>query len=142
MLFAILLTFHLLQPASGLVLVNKRATRHVCTGRRSSDLIDPLGITFGCATVALGAGLLQYSMYAGERGLGSFLKDGKGYSKSSYSPLLVKDNKYTLKWLKLPRFDYVEVYGEDDSSSASDSFDTQGASPDSQFQERSVDITD
>ena len=71
-------------------------------------------------------------MLEGDQGLGAFLKDGKGYNKSGYRPATStrsngdnnnnnnnnnndNDNNDPLPWLKLPRFDFVEVAGQQQS---------------------------
>ena len=71
-------------------------------------------------------------MLEGDQGLGAFLKDGKGYNKSGYRPATSTrsngdnnnnnnnnnnddDNNDPLPWLKLPRLDFVEVAGQQQS---------------------------
>ena len=71
-------------------------------------------------------------MLEGDQGLGAFLKDGKGYNKSGYRPATNTrsngdndndnnnnnnndDNNDPLPWLKLPRLDFVEVAGQQQS---------------------------
>lgn len=49
----------------------------------------------------------------GESGLGAFLSDGSGYNKSGFkSQRKMNDMDDPLPWLKLPRFDYVDVAGQ------------------------------
>jgi hypothetical protein len=62
------------------------------------------------------------SLLSGDRGLGAFLSDGSGYSKSGFRPVSKSgDGKESaesgdpLPWLKLPRFDFVDVAGQDSS---------------------------
>jgi hypothetical protein len=63
------------------------------------------------------------SLLSGDRGLGAFLSDGSGYSKSGFRPVSKSaDGKESedsdpLPWLKLPRFDFVDVAGQDSSVS-------------------------
>ena len=47
--------------------------------------VTPLVVGFAMALTA--AGKLQFDAYQGERGLGAYLRDGKGYSNSAYKPL-------------------------------------------------------
>ena len=60
------------------------------------------------------------SMISGDQGLGAFLSDGSGFQKSGFRPRK-SSNKTNdaplsgvdpLPWLKLPRFDFVEVAGQ------------------------------
>jgi hypothetical protein len=74
---------------------------------------------FAIAGVALVLGVAAQSfinqMLQGDQGLGAFLKDGSGYSKSSFSQVRQADKesqKDPLPWLKLPQFDFVEVAGQ------------------------------
>lgn len=51
-------------------------------------------------------------------GLGAFLKDGSGYNRSGYT---MRDSDRAvqsdpLPWLKLPKFDFVEVAGQEKSN--------------------------
>jgi hypothetical protein len=89
---------------------------------RASDLrvvkcfdtsIDPTGITIGFAIVAVGVGLMQYRLFSGKSGIGAFLQDGKNYANSAYEPSNEK-RTVVLPWLKLPKFEYVEVFGDED----------------------------
>mmetsp|Transcript_26740 Transcript_26740/g.61490 ORF Transcript_26740/g.61490 Transcript_26740/m.61490 type:complete len:215 (-) Transcript_26740:77-721(-) len=56
----------------------------------------------------------------GDQGLGAFLRDGSGYSKSGFRPI-ASDNERALgsddplPWLKLPRLDFVDVVGQEES---------------------------
>lgn len=53
------------------------------------------------------------SLLSGDRGLGAFLSDGSGFSKSGFKP--VKDKEEVgdpLPWLQLPKLDFVEVAGQ------------------------------
>lgn len=77
--------------------------------------------------VALGLGFTAQGwinrQLEGEQGLGAFLKDGKGYSRSSFRPLADGDRAASsdpLPWLSLPKLDFVEVAGQEDSGSSSD----------------------
>jgi len=65
-------------------------------------------------------------MLKGDQGLSAFLSDGKGYGKSKFisrkpngsgndAPLGSED---PLPWLKLPKFSYVDVAGQDNTSTA------------------------
>lgn len=60
----------------------------------------------------------------GDRGLGKFLNDGRGYNRSAFTPRRGRDdfNDGTaplskadpLSWLKLPKLDFVEVAGQEE----------------------------
>lgn len=53
------------------------------------------------------------TMLKGDQGLSAFLSDGSGFNKSNFKPTENdrKDND-PLPWLKLPKFDFVEVAGQ------------------------------
>lgn len=54
-------------------------------------------------------------MLQGDQGLGAFLKDGSGYSKSGFRQVRQADEETQndpLPWLKLPQLDFVEVAGQ------------------------------
>lgn len=61
------------------------------------------------------------SMLKGERGLGAFLSDGRGFKKSAFRPLdndnnnanIKSNNADPLPWLKLPELDFVDVAGQE-----------------------------
>ena len=64
-------------------------------------------------------------MLKGEQGLGAFLNDGTGYSKSGFKPRSKRAGAQDdaplggpdpLPWLKLPQFDYVDVAGQETES--------------------------
>ena len=57
-------------------------------------------------------------MLEGDQGLGAFLKDGSGYNKSRFRPASSTNEKQDpLPWLKLPELDFVEVAGQEKTSS-------------------------
>ena len=61
-----------------------------------------------------------------ERGLGSFLSDGKGFKNSKYKPKTASDEKLDggfLRNLQLPQLDFVEVYGVGDEDEDEDEDD-------------------
>ena len=58
-------------------------------------------------------------MLNGEEGLGAFLKDGSGYNRSGFNKVTdQKERDDPLPWLKLPKFDFVEVAGQVDREAA------------------------
>jgi hypothetical protein len=74
---------------------------------------------FAIAGIALVLGVAAQSfinqMLDGDQGLGAYLKDGSGYSKSGFSQVRQTDEKTQkdpLPWLKLPQLDFVEVAGQ------------------------------
>lgn len=76
------------------------------------------------AAIGVGAGALQSKMFGGDRGLGSFLSDGKGYKNSAYKMPRRGGSKPDPGWLRglrLPDLDFVEVYGYDDEDDGDDS---------------------
>jgi hypothetical protein len=87
----------------------------------SSLLVPVLLIVAGSLFVAA-QGWIN-SMLSGDRGLGAFLSDGSGFSKSGFRPVSSGDGKESeseadpLPWLQLPRLDFVEVAGQDSSIS-------------------------
>lgn len=73
-------------------------------------------VVFAFATVAAAAGLLQYSVSSGDKGLGAFL--GK---EKAVNPFYQKDFKAEaprspgfLRGVRLPELPFVEVYGQDE----------------------------
>jgi hypothetical protein len=60
------------------------------------------------------------NMTQGERGLGAYLSDGKGFGGSRFSPAGGSGDAVSgedpLPWLKLPKLDFVEVAGQADSA--------------------------
>ena len=65
-------------------------------------------------------------MLKGDRGLGAFLSDGSGYSGSAFRPRRSDDRSGTdaplsgpdpLPWLQLPKLDFVEVAGQESTTS-------------------------
>ena len=84
-----------------------------------TSIIDPTGITIGFALVSIGVLSQQSSLMNGKSGLGAFLQDGKGYKNSAYQPNDNLEKKDPLPWLKLPKFDFVEVYGAKDDDGLS-----------------------
>jgi hypothetical protein len=87
----------------------------------SPDLLDdtnlppvPL-VLLGGVAVLIAAQVWINKLTAGDDGLGAFLNDGRGFSKSAF--VLDDDNravsKDPLPWLKLPKLDFVEVAGQD-----------------------------
>ena len=57
-------------------------------------------------------------MISGDRGLGAYLSDGKGFAGSRFSPAGGSGDAISgndpLPWLKLPTFEFVEVAGQGD----------------------------
>lgn len=70
----------------------------------------------------------------GDQGLGAFLKDGRGYSNSSFRPILDSDRAVSqgdpLPWLKLPKLDFVEVAGQSNSNNNNSNNDAADAADD------------
>ena len=79
------------------------------------------------ALFALAQGFIN-SLMEGDRGLGAFLSDGEGYSRSAFKPRsklrsdkAQQDSSFDaplggpdpLPWLKLPRLEFVEVAGQE-----------------------------
>eukprot|EP00814_Leptocylindrus_danicus_P017952 CAMPEP_0116007508 /NCGR_PEP_ID=MMETSP0321-20121206/2337_1 /TAXON_ID=163516 /ORGANISM="Leptocylindrus danicus var. danicus, Strain B650" /LENGTH=155 /DNA_ID=CAMNT_0003476209 /DNA_START=72 /DNA_END=539 /DNA_ORIENTATION=+ len=77
---------------------------------------------------ALGIGVAAQSwinfQLDGDRGLGKFLSDGRGYNRSAFTPRRGTDDfndgtaplskSDPLPWLKLPKLDFVEVAGQEE----------------------------
>lgn len=91
--------------------------------------LQPRGVVI---LVAIVLGVLSQvlinSMLKGDQGLSAFLSDGKGYGKSRFRPYN-KGKDYPkedpLPWLKLPKFSYVEVKGQDTDNMEVDKDDTE-----------------
>ena len=98
----------------------------------SGNIVTDVGATPIFALVAIVIGFFAQtfinSMLKGDRGLGAFLSDGSGYSGSAFRPRRSGDRSDTdaplsgpdpLPWLKLPKLDFVEVAGQQESASIS-----------------------
>ena len=91
-----------------------------------NPISSPLFIAIIAILLLIAAQSFINQMLEGDQGLGAFLKDGKGYNKSGYRPATNTrnngdnnnninnndGNNDPLPWLKLPRFDFVEVAGQ------------------------------
>jgi hypothetical protein len=69
-------------------------------------------------SIGIGANVWIQQLLSGDRGLGNFLSDGSGFGRSKFQPLTTKDQDRAvssdpLPWLRLPKFDFVEVAGQD-----------------------------
>jgi hypothetical protein len=87
----------------------------------SSGLLVPVLLVVAVSLFVAAQGWIN-QMLSGDRGLGAFLSDGSGYSKSGFRPVssgAAKDSESEdpLPWLQLPRLDFVEVAGQDSSVS-------------------------
>jgi hypothetical protein len=88
--------------------------------------ISPAAVAGVALLLGVAAQTFINSMLSGDQGLGAFLSDGSGFKKSGFKPRTntgrsnsSKDdaplaNSDPLPWLKLPRFNYVEVAGQKD----------------------------
>ena len=82
----------------------------------------------GVLVIGAAAGALQLNLVQGDRGLGSFLSDGKGLGKSGYKPLTPaaaeEQDRQKLNGIKLPfrlpNLDFVDVYDEEGRVVATD----------------------
>ena len=94
-----------------------------------NPISSPLFIAIIAILLLIAAQSFINQMLEGDQGLGAFLKDGKGYNKSGYRPATSTrsngdsnnnsnndDNNDPLPWLKLPRFDFVDVAGQQQQS--------------------------
>lgn len=81
----------------------------------------PILITVAFLLGVVANGWIQ-RLLSGERGLGSYLSDGKGYNKSKFQPLQGDSDRAVqfdpLPWLKLPQLDFVEVAGQEPRQSS------------------------
>lgn len=72
-------------------------------------------------TIGIAAQSFINQQLNGDQGLGAFLRDGKGYSKSGFRPLAASDKDRAVSgddpipWLKLPKLDFVEVAGQEEA---------------------------
>jgi hypothetical protein len=75
----------------------------------------PLVLAFGLVVLVAAQSFIGGLTAGGEGGLGAFLRDGRGYSKSAFKldPSNRAASSDPLPWLKLPRLDYVEVAGQE-----------------------------
>jgi hypothetical protein len=88
----------------------------------SSSLLVPILLIVAVSLFVASQGWIN-SLLSGDRGLGAYLSDGSGYSKSGFRPVSKSgdgkesESEDPLPWLKLPRFDFVDVAGQDSSVS-------------------------
>jgi hypothetical protein len=86
----------------------------------SASQLVPILLIVAVALFVASQGWIN-SLLSGDRGLGAFLSDGSGYSKSGFRPVSKSgdgkesESEDPLPWLKLPRFDFVDVAGQDSS---------------------------
>lgn len=97
----------------------------------SDNIVTNVGATPIIALVAIVIGFFAQtfinSMLKGDRGLGAFLSDGSGYSGSAFRPRRSDGDRSDtdaplsgpdpLPWLKLPKLDFVEVAGQESTTS-------------------------
>eukprot|EP00527_Entomoneis_sp_CCMP2396_P008252 CAMPEP_0198142626 /NCGR_PEP_ID=MMETSP1443-20131203/5374_1 /TAXON_ID=186043 /ORGANISM="Entomoneis sp., Strain CCMP2396" /LENGTH=156 /DNA_ID=CAMNT_0043805683 /DNA_START=219 /DNA_END=689 /DNA_ORIENTATION=- len=84
----------------------------------------PLMVTFAL-TIGFAAQSLINKQLNGDQGLGAFLRDGSGYSKSGFRPVTSdKDRALSgsdpLPWLKLPKLNFVDVAGQEQTELSGD----------------------
>ena len=83
------------------------------------DRLDPtsiMGVLAFSIFIGVTAQSLINSMIQGDQGLGAFLSDGDGFSNSKFKPVSRKTARVDpLPWLKLPKFDFVEVAGQENT---------------------------
>ena len=86
--------------------------------------MSDVGFVGAAALLLAAAGSLQYSLSSGEQGINAFLMKEKDQNPF-YSKSFLPEKRIPPRWLsaiRLPRLDFVEVYGQEDSSrSRSDS---------------------
>eukprot|EP00557_Chaetoceros_sp_GSL56_P005268 CAMPEP_0176504838 /NCGR_PEP_ID=MMETSP0200_2-20121128/16165_1 /TAXON_ID=947934 /ORGANISM="Chaetoceros sp., Strain GSL56" /LENGTH=180 /DNA_ID=CAMNT_0017904333 /DNA_START=137 /DNA_END=679 /DNA_ORIENTATION=- len=114
-------------PIDKPVAVCLRSTSDIEYNIQQSALLDDVLPTGTIIVLAIVLGFLSQilinSMLKGDQGLSAFLSDGKGYGKSKFRPYTKgKDlkKKDPLPWLKLPKFDYVEVAGQENDTGIDD----------------------
>jgi hypothetical protein len=78
-------------------------------------------VVLAAAILGIGSQTLISSMLDGDQGLRAFLSDGSGFNKSKFSPNKKDDSTNSspsdpLPWLRLPKLDFVEVAGQDQSA--------------------------
>eukprot|EP00559_Dactyliosolen_fragilissimus_P007790 CAMPEP_0184861918 /NCGR_PEP_ID=MMETSP0580-20130426/6504_1 /TAXON_ID=1118495 /ORGANISM="Dactyliosolen fragilissimus" /LENGTH=168 /DNA_ID=CAMNT_0027359599 /DNA_START=119 /DNA_END=623 /DNA_ORIENTATION=- len=81
------------------------------------DVIPNALLVLVAVLLGLAGQKLLNSMMEGDQGLGAFLSDGSGYNKSGFRDLKgnveYDTSKDPLPWLRLPKFDYVDVAGQE-----------------------------
>ena len=101
--------------ATCLLLLHARAApQRVCT---PPVMMDDGAIVVAAAGLAAAAGLLQYSLSSGDQGINAFLMREKR-DNPFYSADFSAKKPTAPKWLsgiRLPTFDFVEVYGQEKS---------------------------
>ena len=75
-------------------------------------------VVIAAAGLLVAAQILINRQAAGDQGLGAYLKDGSGFSRSGFRPLTKGSDRAVssdpLPWLKLPDLDFVQVAGQDE----------------------------
>ena len=82
-------------------------------------------IVFAAVCLAAAAGMLQYSVSAGDKGINAFLMKEKGENPFYQKDFVPQDLPKPPKWLqnvRLPQLDFVEVYGQQPPASGPLSF--------------------
>jgi hypothetical protein len=84
----------------------------------SDTPLVPVILTFAICLFAAAQTLINQQLQ-GEQGLGAYLRDGSGYSRSGFRPLASDRDRALsgndpLPWLKLPTLDFVQVAGQSD----------------------------
>lgn len=98
-----------------------------CLRFQNSDIV-PVELPFVPVLLIAAVGLLVAAQtlinrqLEGDQGLGAFLRDGSGYSKSGFRPLSDDSDRAVsrdpLPWMKLPELDFVQVAGQEKSTAS------------------------
>ena len=90
-------------------------------------VIPSLLLVFAALGIGIAAQSLINQQLKGDQGLSAFLKDGSGYSKSAFRPIVDNDRAVSqgdpLPWLKLPTLDFVEVAGQQPTTTTTTTVD-------------------
>ena len=102
---------------------------HSAEKKRSSRLslalddstMDASPFVIAAVAIVLGVSAQSFinQMLKGDQGLGAFLSDGSGFQKSGFKSVRnVEERNDPLPWLRLPELDFVDVAGQESSSSS------------------------
>lgn len=102
---------------------------HSAEKKRSSRLslalddstMDASPFVIAAVAIVLGVSAQSFinQMLKGDQGLGAFLSDGSGFQKSGFKSVRnIEERNDPLPWLRLPELDFVDVAGQESSSSS------------------------
>ena len=108
-------------PHAALVSSSSRSCSSCCRIASPPAAIEDGAVVLAAAALVGAAGALQFSLSSGEKGINAFLMK-EARDNPFYKPNFKSDKPTGPSWLssiKLPQFDFVEVYGQPGGGSGS-----------------------